>query len=91
MFYKYNTIDIDNGDYENFERIYNKVQACKHHGAVMFKDTKKGFHILLKCDIDCELCRMVFDDPYRYERDFKRKDSRKNVLFEPFSGTERIK
>jgi hypothetical protein len=82
----YNTVDIDKGDYENFFMIYEKIQACSHHGVVMFRDTQKGYHILFKCDIECDLCRFVFDDPARYAYDFKKKPSRQNVCFKPFSA-----
>jgi hypothetical protein len=78
---KYNTIDLDFCSHEQFEKIYFKIQDCPFHGAVNFKDTNKGYHIMMICTRDCDDCRFVFDDPNRYYIDFREPEAETNVLF----------
>ena len=80
-----NTLDLDKINKAQFSRIKWKIQRCVHLGEFEWRDTQKGFHIIMKCDRECDDCRFVFDDVRRYSMDFRRRPHLTNVLFEPFS------
>ena len=82
----YNTLDIDNPDFHNIARILAKVELCDYSTVIKLIDTQKGFHIKMKCSIDCDKCRLTFDDPKRYAIDLGRPRAKQNVLFDVFSG-----
>lgn len=84
--YYYNTLDLDKLSKEEFESIYFKIDKCLNHLAVHWYDTQKGYHIRMLCTIDCDLCRLVFDDQKRYAADLGRPNCKQNVLFIPFSA-----
>lgn len=90
-FFKLNTIDLDKVGRQELEDIYRKISLCPFHGTVDFRDTQKGYHLLMKCSKECDICRFVFDDQKRFAADFKRPEYKKNVLFEPFSAHRCIK
>lgn len=79
----YNTIDLDNCDKEKLERITSKIKEKKCCLELQSKPSfSKGYHILLVCDKKCFLCRMVFDDPKRFEMDSNRDLKYQNTLFD---------
>jgi hypothetical protein len=87
----FNTLDIDNGDKANLERILNKISQNKCCLDLKLKDSSnKGYHILITCDRKCDICRIVFDDQKRLEMDSLRQEKFRNTLFtekEYFRGT----
>lgn len=96
------TIDLD-WDYrrtgravswEDALRILFKIVRCRHcRRAVLKASPLKGYHIILYCDIDCDLCRLLYDDERRYEMESRQPWRRRNVLFDKvkikFRGGER--
>jgi len=66
---KHNTIDID------FKCRYLKKVQTK------ISPSKKGVHITLWCNKNCEFCRLIYDDLKRYAKDKNRPEYGKNVLF----------
>lgn len=78
----YNTIDLDNIDKQLLNRITEKIKQKNCCLSLQIKDSSsKGYHILLICSHDCEVCRMVFDDPKRFEMDSNRDLKFRNTLF----------
>lgn len=79
----YNTLDLDSNDKEFIEMILNKI---KHKSCLISLKSKfslqKGVHIKMLCEHKCELCRLVFDDTYRYQFDGDRPIYSQNVLFD---------
>lgn len=79
---KINTIDLDTNDKEFVDAVLRKIYACKD----LFKleispSLQKGIHIKLFCDINCEKCRIVFDDETRFFYDQFRPERSQNVLW----------
>jgi len=85
-----NTIDLDK-PYPRWKtgfpkpllnKIIYKISKCKYLKEIQVRDSRnKGYHIILYCKRDCDLCRLVFDDQDRYARDLFRKPITRNVLF----------
>jgi len=79
-------LDLDFVDKETLGRIIYKIWGCRLCGysanLVGVKDTLKGYHMELRCRGNCELCRLVFDDPVRYSRDLRRPVFSRDVLFD---------
>lgn len=75
-----NTIDLDFKDREFLHVTMQKIIHCRNYIKGEIKDTAKGYHYRLWCKIDCDLCRVVFDDQRRFEKDIKRLKSSQNVL-----------
>lgn len=86
---KYNTIDLDifpnhiNNGKELLDRIIRLITHCESCLGVQIKDSdSKGYHIFIWCKVNCELCRLVFDDSRRYMMDCDRPEGRRNVMFD---------
>lgn len=79
---KLNTIDIDNTSTKNLLRVLAKIKRCKFLDSVSVEPSLNGFHVTLWCLKDCDLCRFVFDDQFRYMWDFERPEFSRNVLFD---------
>lgn len=82
---KYNTIDIDSTSKEFFIMVLFKIirKGLEERCLIkyFFKDSKrKGFHIQLYCNKNCDICRFVFDDDIRYAFDQYRENFSQNVL-----------
>lgn len=78
----YNTIDLDKIDKEQLQTIINKIKQNKCLKDIQVKDSSsKGYHLLLTCNRECDVCRMVFDDQKRYEMDNNRDLKYQNTLF----------
>lgn len=78
----YNTLDIDTDNKEFLEHVTLKVSQCKNIQKMNVELSEtKGFHIRLWCNMDCDLCRFVFDDVIRYAYDQFREPFSRNVLF----------
>lgn len=78
----YNTIDIDNSDKSNLDRILNKISLNKCCLDLNCKDSSnKGYHLILTCKDKCDICRIVFDDQKRLDMDSMREEKFRNTLF----------
>lgn len=76
------TLDIDSNDKELIKRICYKFCCCLYIHDFEFKhSTSKGCHFILKCYIECDKCRLVFDDFRRFAYDQYRPEWAKNILF----------
>lgn len=78
----YNTIDLDKVDKEQLQTIINKIKQNKCLKDIQVKDSSsKGYHLLLTCNRQCDICRIVFDDQKRLEMDSNRELKYQNTLF----------
>jgi hypothetical protein len=77
-----NTLDLDFCGFELMLQVVNKVRTCRDHGPIVISDSLKGYHLLFYCKVDCDDCRLVFDDPERFARDRRRPWWSRNVLFD---------
>lgn len=76
------TLDVDTNDKETIKRITDKIFDCEHIFEVNKKPSNlKGYHFILKCFIECDVCRMCFDDQKRFNFDMARPTHLRNVLF----------
>lgn len=80
---KYNTIDIDYplNTFHFLIRVFNKINGCKHLSSIFVSESLNGFHIRLYCKIECEICRLIYDDQKRYAYDQFRPLDSQNVLW----------
>lgn len=82
---RYQTIDLDQVDKYTLYNIINKIkykgkkENCNTR--IYVKDTFKGYHIIIECKKECDLCRLVFDDDRRYYYDQYRPKHLRNVLW----------
>lgn len=79
---KLNTIDIDNTELWNLERILHKVKKCDFLDCLSLEPSLNGWHVTLHCDRECDLCRFVFDDQLRYKWDLERNVASRDVFFD---------
>lgn len=93
--FKFNTIDFDYSDKSLISKVLIKVWNCKYLFSCFCNPSQhKGFSISLKCRVDCDLCRFVFDDETRYRIDSKRKKRHQNIIWsrkEIFKLNERVR
>lgn len=77
------TLDIDTNDRENIQHIIYKIFYCNNliHTELKPSDSK-GFHVILWCSKECDICRLVYDDFRRFAYDQKRPKYARNILFE---------
>lgn len=79
----YNTIDLDTNNKQIVMKVFLKIVCCPYLFNIEQKSSlQKGWHFKLKCLINCDICRLVFDDPIRYAYDQFRKPYSRNVLFQ---------
>lgn len=79
----YNTIDIDTNNKDFITTLKLKIYRCSFLDGLTVQDSiLKGVHFILHCNINCDLCRFVFDDQIRYAYDQFRKEYSRNVLFD---------
>ena len=82
------TIDLDCHElrslHKTIDEILQRILKCHHIGEVWVRESasKNGYHIKILCDVDCELCRLAFDDQVRFTADYiNKKQHNRNVLF----------
>lgn len=76
------TLDIDTNDKLTLSRILNKITQCEYLVNLEMRfSANKGIHIILKCQIECEICRFCYDDFRRFAYDQTRKKQYQNILF----------
>lgn len=82
MFYR-TTLDIDTNNKEVVGRILGKIGNCKNFKNIKIHESKcKGYHIILFCNIKCDICRICYDDFRRFAYDQNRPEYAKNILFD---------
>ena len=82
---KRNTLDLDFNNTERISRIVCKVLNCSVGGNLSkfeFSPSMNGIHLEFWCRRNCDLCRFVFDDPFRYAADLTRPVYTRDVLWE---------
>lgn len=79
----YSTLDIDTNNKEFNLRLTMKILRCPHIERLYVKPSNsKGIHYKIYCDVDCFICRWVFDDQKRFSYDSYRKPEFRNILFD---------
>lgn len=76
-------------DNEFLNRMIDKILMCKH--LVKLEKTPssfKGFHLILFCNKDCDICRLCYDDTRHLAYDMNRPEWARNILFQ---SKEKIK
>lgn len=77
------TIDLDFCSKDEMLDIKLKILRLGCCRDVACSDTGKGYHLKLYCtDVQCDLCRLVFDDPVRFSADQLRPRHCRDVLFD---------
>lgn len=78
------SIDLDFGDRERKNRVISKIIAMPCCDSVFCRASfSKGWHLIVFCrTVDCNLCRLVFDDSNRFSMDSRRKIEERDVLWE---------
>jgi hypothetical protein len=92
----YNTLDIDwdnipdinlSCSKEKIKRIICKIARCPNLLELVKENSnKKGYHLRFYCKIECDKCRLVFDDYIRYDADRTRKKPFTNIIFDTKKG-----
>ena len=82
------TIDLDGyrlrGMHKTVDEVIQRILKCPHIEEVWIRESASmdGYHVKIWCSIDCELCRLAFDDPIRFTADYtNREPHNRNVLF----------
>jgi hypothetical protein len=88
-FIKFNTIDLDGTkifpmNKDSAQRIIDKICLCKNLIKIQLKPScSKGYHVLMLCSKDCDLCRLLYDDQKRFSIDLNiRKPEFRNLLWD---------
>jgi len=68
---------------EYLEHIIEKIAECPFFINCKIKlSSFKGFHIILFCSINCDICRMCYDDDKHFAYDLNRPEYARNILFD---------
>lgn len=63
--------------------MLKKICQCKNIlGYSVRPSSFKGYHIELFCKIECDICRMCYDDEKRFCYDMNRPYYARNIFFE---------
>lgn len=90
IFRKVLDIDLISGKYsKSIPKSESEIEHCieKMAKCPFFVDLKislssfKGFHVILYCSIDCDVCRMCYDDDKHYAYDMARPKYARNIVF----------
>lgn len=77
------TLDIDTNDKLIIERIAQKIINCPYLIEIEIKPSHaKGVHFIIGCMVECCICRLCYDDIYRFAFDCKRPNWARNILFD---------
>lgn len=69
-------------DMRTYDEMKQKIKRCPNWRGFKEKDSeRKGMHLTIICNADCDKCRLVFDDINRYSKDSRRPKYAQNVLF----------
>jgi len=78
---KYSKLPPKNEDF--IERIIEKTAKCPFFVDSTVKlSSFKGFRIFLFCSIDCDICRMCYDDDKHFAYDLNRPEYARNISFD---------
>jgi hypothetical protein len=67
--------------------IVKKIRRCPNLMGIRIEDSnKKGYHLRFYCKVECDKCRMVFDDDIRFNADNGRKKEFTNIIFDTKKG-----
>jgi hypothetical protein len=78
----YNTLDLDECTKEQLQQTETKIKSNPCCLSITHKDSSsKGYHVIIICSKQCDLCRFVFDDVKRYEIDLGREQKFQNTIF----------
>jgi len=78
---KYSKLPPKNEDF--IERIIDKVSKCPFFvNCKINLSSFKGFHITLFCSVNCDICRMCYDDDKHFAYDLNRPEYARNILFD---------
>jgi len=70
-------------DDEYLEHMINKISECPFLFDLKINPSSfKGFHVELFCSIDCDICRMCYDDDKHFAYDMNRPEYARNILFD---------
>jgi len=84
-------IDLISGKYskqipktkKDIMRMLFKIRRCPNNVRVSIKESSfKGFHVELYCKINCDICRMCYDDDKHFAYDMNRPEYARNILFD---------
>lgn len=68
---------------EFIKRILDKIGKCPYClGHEITASSFKGFHVTVHCSIDCDICRMCYDDDKHFAYDLNRPEYARNILFD---------
>lgn len=82
LFYWVTTLDVDTTNKEFIEKIWKKIINCEYNKQLEITPSSlKGTHFIIRCTIDCIICRMVYDDTRRLAYDMNRPYYARNILF----------
>lgn len=69
-------------DNEFIERMLNKITKCSFFNDLTINPSSfKGFHVEIFCSIDCNICRICYDDDKHFAYDMNRPEYARNILF----------
>lgn len=88
-----NTLDLDEIEQKEFQRIIEKIKKNKCCLNLTWKySNSKGYHVYIYCSKICDLCRFVFDDEKRYAVDSVMPLKFRDFLFDEkiYFGNKRI-
>jgi len=78
---KYSKLPVKSEDEIDF--MIEKIAECKNFIDLKIKPSMfKGFHIILFCSVDCDICRMCYDDDKHFAYDMNRPEYARNILFD---------
>lgn len=77
----YQTVDLDKIGKSELNHIVGKISRMKCCKRITIRETFKGYHLVIECSKECDLCRLVFDDRRRYLFDNNRDKLLRNVLW----------
>lgn len=74
---------------DEIDFMIQKIVKCPFFDDLKIKlSSHKGFHVILFCRVDCDICRICYDDEKHYAYDMNRPEYARNILF---SKKERVK
>lgn len=78
---KYSRLPPKSEDETDF--MVEKISRCPSFIDLEIKlSSYKGFHIILFCKKDCDICRMCYDDDKHFAYDMNRPEYARNILFD---------
>ena len=76
---------------KTIEDVLRHVMQCPFIQDLKYRDSASGngYHVKVKCSREgCDLCRLVFDSPIRFDMDLTRDASTRDVLWDEKTYTK---